>query len=167
MLLWKGIGAVLVRHPQNRILFGPVSISNNYNTKSRQLMVSFLQMQNLLPDLAKLVKAKNPLSFKKVSSITGGDVDEVSELVSQIESDQKGIPVLIKQYLKLGGQMLGFNLDVNFSDVVDGLVYIDLDQTDRRVLERYLGKEGFAEFAAFGAAQKARQTETQLVGALA
>lgn len=167
MLLWKGIGAVLVRKPQNRILFGPVSISNNYNTKSRQLMISFLQMQNLLPNLSKLVKAKNPMPLKKVSSIASGDLDEVSELVSQIESDQKGIPVLIKQYLKLGGQMLGFNLDPNFSDVVDGLVYVDLDQTDRRVLEKYMGKEGFAEFAAFGAAQRAEQAEDQLVGAAA
>jgi len=117
--------------------------------------------------LSKLVKAKNPMPLKKVSSIASGDLDEVSELVSQIESDQKGIPVLIKQYLKLGGQMLGFNLDPNFSDVVDGLVYVDLDQTDRRVLEKYMGKEGFAEFAAFGAAQRAEQAEDQLVGAAA
>ena len=147
MLLWKGIAAVLVRNPQYRILFGPVSISNSYNAKSRRLMISFLQMQNMLPDLANLVKAKNPMVFKKVSGFSCGDLGEVSELVSQIESDQKGIPVLIKHYLKLGGQMLCFNLDPSFSDVVDGLVYVDLDQTDRRLLEKYMGQQGLAEFS--------------------
>ncbi len=146
MLLWKGIGQVLMRNPRYRVLFGPVSISNNYNTKSRQLMVTFLQMHNLLPDLAKLLKAKNPWNSKKPMSLTGGDLDEVSELVSEIEADQKGIPILIKQYLKLGGQMLGFNVDPLFSDVVDGLVYIDLLNTDRRVLEKYMGKQGMAQY---------------------
>ena len=33
-LLWKGIGQYILRHPQYKILFGPVSISNHYETVS-------------------------------------------------------------------------------------------------------------------------------------
>ena len=42
LLLWRGIGQFLVRNPRYRVLFGPVSISADYTTASRQLMVKFL-----------------------------------------------------------------------------------------------------------------------------
>ena len=60
--------------------------------------------------------------------------------MSDAESDRKGIPVLVKEYLKLGGKFLDFNLDQEFSNVIDGLVVVDLLQTDRRVLSFYMGK---------------------------
>ena len=61
--------------------------------------------------------------------------------MADIESDDKGVPVLIRQYLKLGGRMLGFNIDAQFSDVVDGLIRVDLRETDHRILQRYMGQE--------------------------
>ena len=66
--------------------------------------------------------------------------------LSEIEKDRKGIPILIKQYLKLGGQILGFNRDPNFSDVLDVLIMVDLTQTDKKVLARYFGPEEAASF---------------------
>jgi putative hemolysin len=45
-LLWKGIGHFVAMHPQHKTLFGPVTISNCYNTLSRQLMVSYLKTNN-------------------------------------------------------------------------------------------------------------------------
>jgi hypothetical protein len=74
------------------------------------------------------------------------DSDEVSSLVADIEPDQKGLPVLIRQYLKLGAKFLSFNGDPQFSDSLDGLIVVDLAQTEPRVLERYMGKEGYASF---------------------
>ena len=35
LLLWKGIGRYVVNHPQCKMLFGPVSISNIYQTASK------------------------------------------------------------------------------------------------------------------------------------
>jgi hypothetical protein len=68
-------------------------------------------------------------------------IEDVSALVADIESDDKGVPVLIRQYLKLGGRMLGFNIDAQFSDVVDGLIRVDLRETDPRILQKYMGRE--------------------------
>jgi hypothetical protein len=76
-------------------------------------------------------------------------LDELAEPISDVETDGKGLPVLIKQYAKVGGKLVGFNLDRKFSDVVDGLVIVDLRQTDPQVLERYMGKEGYASFRRF------------------
>ena len=66
-----------------------------------------------------------------------------------IEDDRKSIPVLIKQYLKLGGKILAFNLDKEFSDVVDGLILIDLRKTDKRTRRRYMGDEADDAFCKY------------------
>lgn len=52
----------------------------------------------------------------------------------------------LRHYLKLGGRLLGFNLDPDFSDVIDGLIVVDLTRTEPRLLERYLGKDEAAQF---------------------
>jgi hypothetical protein len=74
------------------------------------------------------------------------DDDEVSNLIADIEPDQKGIPVLIRQYLKLGAKFLAFNVDRNFGDCLDGLIVVDMLRTEARVLERYMTKVGYAGF---------------------
>jgi hypothetical protein len=52
----------------------------------------------------------------------------------------------LKQYTKVGGKFVGFNVDRKFSDVLDGLVVVDLRETDPAVLERYMGREGVVAF---------------------
>ena len=47
LLLWKGIGEYVARNPRYRVLFGPVSISNQYQPLSRRLIVSFLERHAL------------------------------------------------------------------------------------------------------------------------
>jgi hypothetical protein len=39
-------------------------------------------------------------------------------------------------------------VDASFSDTLDGLIVIDLLKTDQRLLERYFGTKGAAEFLA-------------------
>jgi putative hemolysin len=152
-LLWKGIGHFVARYPQHKTLFGPVTISNSYNTLSRQLMVSYLKTNNYTPDLAKLVKPRMPI---RLTSLKGRetqtfttlikDMEELSGLISDIECDQKGIPVLLRHYVKLGGKMVGFSLDRSFSNGLDGLIMVDLTKYDTKLLRHYMGKEGAAVF---------------------
>jgi putative hemolysin len=151
MLLWKGIGHFVACYPQYRFLFGPVSISQAYQIKSRMLMVTYLKGQKYLPELAKLVKPKHPFPHKPdvwmetAAQHLLGDIEEVSTWVAELENNSTGVPVLLKQYIKLGGRLLGFNIDPQFSHVLDGLILVDLTQTDRRILDRYMGEKG-AEF---------------------
>jgi hypothetical protein len=67
------------------------------------------------------------------------------------------LPVLLRQYAKVGGRLLGFNVDRKFSNVLDGLVVVDLRQTDPAVLERYMGHEGAARFCQHHGLHKASQ----------
>jgi putative hemolysin len=155
LLLWKGISALVVRHPRYKHLFGPVSINNEYHTISQQLMAASLKVNNDLPDLGKLVKAKRPFSIKPIKGCDLynnkiiHDINELSDLIADIETENKGIPILLKQYLKLGGKILGFNRDPYFSNVLDGLVLVDLTATPRNLLERYMGGQGAQTFLSY------------------
>lgn len=151
MMLWKGIGRYVAKHPQYAILFGPVSISNDYSPTSQQLLIDYLTSNVFENRLKKQVKPRNPYqkhSAKlKVTTINQTKtIEEISDLISDIESDAKGMPVLIRQYLKLGGRMLGFNVDQDFSSVVDGLIRVDLRQTDHRILSKYMGEQEATAF---------------------
>jgi putative hemolysin len=150
-LLWKGIGTFIARNPKYKILFGTVSFSADYKTVSRQMMVAFLQAHAGLPDLAKLARAKKPARLQakdevEFCSSSLADLDEVSSLISGIEEDQKGIPVLLRQYLRLNAKFLNCHVDPDFGDVWAGLMLADLTQADPRILDRHLGKEGSARF---------------------
>jgi putative hemolysin len=156
LLLWKGIGRFVVKNPRYARLFGAVSISRVYDELSRQLLVAFLRVNSYLPELARFVTAKKPLPTRpisswasKVASLVGQDIAAVTSLLSYIEEGQREIPILLRQYLKLGGKLLGFNQDPLFSDVWDGLILVDLTQTDLRILDRYLGKQGMGDFLAY------------------
>ncbi|MEM6750914.1 MAG: GNAT family N-acyltransferase, partial [Planctomycetota bacterium] len=151
LMLWQGIGTYAARHPRYHSVFGPVSISAEYSSMSRYLLWAFLKMHKFLPRTAKLLRARNPVRAvrpggwnRRQFSSAVDDVEEVNALVRELESDGKPMPVLLRQYLKLNGKLLGFNVDPDFGNVVDGLIWIDLRRADSRILRKYLGVEGLA-----------------------
>ena len=89
----------------------------------------------------------NPLRGIVLSSVPGS-IDELPGLIADLERDGKGLPVLLKQYLKAGGRVLRFNLDRGFSHVVDALVMVDLRVAPVSLMECYLGKADAQAFAA-------------------
>jgi len=154
LVLWKGIGSYLLRHPHMPVLFGAVSISADYSMASREVMKSFLSAHTVSAELLDLLRPKNPPReghdnvqepevFARVFS-----VDDISDWVSMFESDGKGVPVLVRHYMKLGGKFLGFNVDSKFSNVLDGLLLVDLREARPELLARYLGKQGSVDFLA-------------------
>lgn len=155
LLLWKGIGQFVVKFPRYKILFGTVSLSSDYDSVSRQLIMSFLNLNHYLPGLTKEVRARNPMKQNPLggidlsSSKVVRDLEDISDLLTELEATQKDMPVLLRKYLDLGAKLLGFNVDPNFSDVLDGLIYVDLTETEPRILRRYMGTEGADRFFGF------------------
>jgi len=152
LLLWKGIAAYVAAYPRYRHLFGPVSIPAEYKDASRQLMAGYFGAAHGLPEFAGLVKPRTPLRgdpwLRKAAASLVEDIDDMAALLGGIEADGKGVPVLLRQYLKLGGGLLGFNLDPDFSNVLDGLILVDLLKTEPKQLEKFMGKNGLAAFMA-------------------
>jgi putative hemolysin len=153
LLLWKGIARLVAMKPEIPVLFGAVSISNDYNEASREMIYRFFEARMQDDDLAGWIEPRRPFRpgflrrwdcrsmFRALR-----DLDELSQPITDIEVDGKGLPILLRQYAKIGGKLLGFNVDRKFSNVLDGLVVVDLRQTEAAVLERYMGREAAARF---------------------
>ncbi|HPQ41869.1 MAG TPA: lysophospholipid acyltransferase family protein [bacterium] len=153
MLLWKGIGQYVLKHRKYRYLMGPVSISREYSDLSRLFLKQFLQENYSAPELARKVKPIKPLKLKpstawssSASSLVVQNIEDVDELIREMEKEMQGIPVLLRQYLKLDAKLLGFNIDPDFGYVLDALLLVDLCQVPRRILKRYMGSEGIDLF---------------------
>ena len=132
LLLWKGILAHVARRPECGVLFGAVSVSREYQTLSRTLLFNFLDGQ-ISEDARNWVRPRRafrsqvllPKHVEQLSRLLPS-LEELSASLQDIEADAKGVPVLIRQYLKAGGRLLGFNVDRKFSNALDVLVMADL-----------------------------------------
>ncbi|MGE3771727.1 MAG: lysophospholipid acyltransferase family protein [Gammaproteobacteria bacterium] len=146
LMLWRGIGAYVVRNPRYRYLYGPVSISNDYHPLSKQILVAMLKRHKFDAEYASDVRPRKPFRLREsdlpLDAIDDTDSRVLADLLGTIEEDEKGVPVLLRQYLKLGGRILGFNIDPAFSNVIDGMLVVDLLKSEPGILAKYLTEEG-------------------------
>ncbi|MEJ5363811.1 MAG: GNAT family N-acyltransferase [Desulfosoma sp.] len=151
--LWKGIGRYAARHERYRFLLGPVSISDAYHVLSRHLILMYLRHNHFSEQWARWVCARRP--WRRMPSIPWNartlcrnltDMDLFSELIATIEKRERALPILLRQYIKLGGKVLGFNVDPKFSDVLDALIVVDLAQAEPSLLEKTMGQEAARRF---------------------
>ncbi len=155
LLLWKGIARCVEYRPECRILFGVVSITNQYGPFSQTLIVNFLNGR-LADEMCGLVTPRKtykrrialPKHLKDLGNLLPS-IEELSSSIQDLEGDEKGVPVLIRQYLKLGGKVLGFNVDCCFSNALDALIIADLRTAPATMLERCMGREAADKFRSF------------------
>jgi putative hemolysin len=153
LLLWKGIARLLAIHAKTPVLFGAVSISNDYSKASREMIYRFFEARMQEDELAGMIEPRRrfrPAGLRpwdcRAMCHALRDLEDLSEPITDVETDGKGLPILLRQYAKIGGKLLGFNVDRKFSNVLDGLVVVDLRKTEPAVLERYMGREAAARF---------------------
>ncbi|HEV3484166.1 MAG TPA: GNAT family N-acyltransferase, partial [Vicinamibacterales bacterium] len=156
LLLWKAIGRFVVRSSRYAVLFGAVSISRHYADTSRQLMLAFLQQHREDVRLARLVSPLHPPQRMPLPAHLAAqplqDAAAADALVARIQADGQGMPVLLRQYLRLDARLLGFNVDPQFGDALDALMAVDLRRVEPAILRRYLGRDGAAIFSRSDAA---------------
>jgi len=148
--LWKGLATYVSRNPRYGKLFGPVSISNDYTQISKDLIVRFMREKKKEVDLGSFVRPRHPFDDPGFGDISLRleSIEEVSARVADLEPDGKGVPILLKQYLKLNATLLEFNVDPSFGNCLDALVLLDLERTPDKMLGRYMGKEAMKKFRA-------------------
>jgi len=121
------------------------------------LLKSFLEQNHRDESLSELVEAINPKTIDQAPFpvVVPQSIEEADRLISQSEADRKGVPVLLRQYLKLNARLMGFNIDPLFGDVLDALMMVDLTTVDRGILVRYLGRDGARTFLSHHAPRSA------------
>lgn len=142
LLLWKGIGHFAVRHPEYRTLYGTVSISKLYDARSVKLIEAGL----IRAQYAAGVKARHNFDFNLPPNITQEHLQtlsatQISAMVSSIEADGKDIPVLAKQYLKMGAKFHALGIDVNFNHTPGLLLSVHLPSAPEKFLKQYCGEQ--------------------------
>ncbi len=148
MLLWMGIARYIQQEPRYRYLIGSLSVSNDFHEASRNFLVQFLKEHHLDTELAAKVQGTVPFEVKSTyvedyyEPFKVENINDLQDLVSQVETPETRIPVLMKQYLKLGAKVLGFNIDPDFNNCLDVLIYVDLTQSPPDVMKKYWGEKG-------------------------
>ncbi len=144
--LWMGIGRFIAKHPTYRYLYGTVSVSADYTPRSRTLIHEYLKCHCMNHKISQHVEAKTPPTDLNLLSEDArllptalADLRLLSALVSDLEPDGRSIPVLLRQYLRLGGEMVSFNIDSEFGNTLDCLVIVDLLKAPERLTSRYCG----------------------------
>lgn len=141
-LLWKGILYFLLKDPHYRYLYGPVSISKFYSDISKSLIISFIKKYYYDEELAQCLKPRKPFRFKPdkvdinlLTESLNNNLKNLDNLIEGIEPEHIRLPVLVRQYLRLNARFISFNIDPNFSDVLDGFIILNLDDVPISMIE--------------------------------
>ncbi len=141
-LLWKGILYFLLKNPRFSYLYGPVSISKYYSNLSRGVIVAYIKKHFFNDHLAAFLKPRKPFKVKvdkvdieMLADNLDAELQALDNLIEDIEPEHFRLPVLVRQYLKLNARFISFNVDPNFSDVLDGFIILDLNDVPIAMIE--------------------------------
>lgn len=143
-LLWKGVIKFVVDKPRYSYLIGPVSISNSYSKFSKSLIVDYINRNHFDSELAALVKPRKKfkVDFSKIDTdvLRNGEdtFKNLDSLISEVETRNMKVPVLLRQYIGLNAKIIGFNIDPKFSDSLDGFLVLDLERMPQDMLEKLM-----------------------------
>lgn len=147
LLLWQAIARTTATRPEAPVLFGAVSISDEYSQASRELIVQFVSKHGFREDLRPYLTPRHPFRSKLSR---GFNIDAIAQGLPDLEAlsgpigdagDASGVPVLLRQYFKMGGRVVGFNIDPHFANALDCLLIVDLRETSPKMLDRYMGPQ--------------------------
>ncbi|RXJ99137.1 GNAT family N-acetyltransferase [Arcobacter sp. CECT 8986] len=144
--LWYGIGAYLRQNPHVKYMFGPVSISASFPKVAKDMLIFYYSHYFLGKDI---VEARIPYQYssnlqdlKDIFCMDDRKKD-FKILKSSLNTMGVAVPTLFKQYAEVcedgGVEFLGFNIDPDFSDCVDGFILVKIDKLKENQRKRYIG----------------------------
>ena len=144
--LWYGIGAYLKKYPNIKYMFGPVSISGTFPSAAKDMMIFYY---------THYFSNKNEMIEPKITYQYSSHIKDLKEnfnlddrkkdfkiLKSSLNSMGVTVPTLYKQYSDIceegGVKFLGFNVDPDFSDCVDGFILVNVEKIKESQKKRYI-----------------------------
>ena len=105
------------------MLIGAVSVEQSVFARLAGINPRYFEKQNASEQWRGAVKARRPLRGNLVQKWELAalcsllpDVEDLSAPIADLEPDGKGVPILVRQYVKLGGKLLAFSLDPQFGN---------------------------------------------------
>ena len=132
MLLLRGLSDVVVRYPEINHFIGPVSVSAWYPKFYLGLIERYVSENHTVESsLQNKVTPKKPFEpdFLKVDpevllQHNMDSVDKFDKFLFRLSNGEYRLPTLFKKYLKLNAKLLCFNVDPDFNDTLDALLFL-------------------------------------------
>lgn len=132
VLLLRGLAVVVTRNPEIEHFIGPVSISSWYPKFYQSMIVKYVEEKHPVNgELAHVASPTTPFhpDFLKVDpNVLLRDymdsVDKFDKFMFRLSNSAYRMPTLFKKYLKLNAKFLCFNVDPDFNDTLDALLFL-------------------------------------------
>ena len=112
---------------------------------SMRVIAKYLEQPHVQSPFASEVKSRTKLKkgvplrpLPKIDRLATSP-EELDDRIQEIDPMGRGIPVLLRQYLKIGARHLAFNVDPEFHDTVDSLMLVDGPNIERRMRSLIFG----------------------------
>ena len=132
VLLLRGLAVVVTKNPEIKHFIGPVSISSWYPKFYQSMIVKYVTEKH--PVNGELARVANPTTpfhpdFLKVDADVllkdyMDSVDKFDKFMFRLSNGSYRMPTLFKKYLKLNAKFLCFNVDPDFNDTLDALLFL-------------------------------------------
>jgi putative hemolysin len=131
-LLWKGILYFLIKNSEYRYLVGPVSISNRYSEFSKSMIITYIKKNYYDRKYSRYIRPRMKYNIpgynidEDIILESADNLQKFDKFIDDVETSEYKMPILLKRYLKLNGKIIGFNVDPEFNNALDGLLMLDL-----------------------------------------
>ena len=142
-LMLKAI-LLLVKQRQYAGVYGLTSITNDYKPESKQLIVDSLRVHCSDEILSSLVSPLHPYQNIQPSSEVHVLVNDknwvitLEKMIRSMESNQRGLPVLLRHYLGTQPKIITFGWDPHFKQVLDCFTLVLVKNMPAYQLDRIL-----------------------------
>lgn len=142
--LWDGLGALILRNPDIKYLFGKVTMYGDYNVEARNLLIYFLK--RYFPDKDALMISKFPIEmdidYGCMDALFCGAnyIENYKILQKNIKGFEEVVPPLFNAYMGLSPTMKVFETALNpdFGDVEETGILITIDDIYQSKVDRYI-----------------------------
>lgn len=142
--LWDGLGALTVKYPEIKYLFGKVTMYPGYSRAGRDMILFFLNKH--FPDPDRLVTPISPLqTFSDTSELeatfSGGSFKEDYKILNTLVRELgHNIPPLVNAYMSLSPSMRMFGTAINdeFGDVEESGIFLAIDDIFEEKKRRHI-----------------------------
>ena len=132
VLLLRGLAVVVIKHPEIEHFIGPVSISSWYPKFYQSMIVHYVAEKHPVSNgLANMAHPTTPFhaDFLKVEpevlmNLHMESIDKFDKYMFRLSNGEYRLPTLFKKYLKLNAKFLCFNVDPDFNDTLDALLFL-------------------------------------------
>lgn len=141
MLLFKGLMLSIVKYPEMKYFIGPVSISSWFPKFYQSIIVHYVKTKHSDEEMSRLITPKTPFvpDFNKVDvnvlmEKNMDSVDKFDRYLMKLSNGDFRMPTLFKKYLKINAKFLCFNVDPDFNNTLDGLLFLRFEDYPKEEL---------------------------------